>query len=392
MPPIGASNAVKLSFINEVTPGTTPNNPAMQDLRFLSETLNLGNTTVQSEEIRNDRGVPDLIVVGRSIGGDVNCELSGGTYDTIMHNGLFADAAWTTLNMAAITIAATVAGFTDSGNGFVTAGIQAGQFIKVGGFGTSSINTFYRVLTVAAGTITTFPAPAATAVAGASVTIKGSTATSGKTDRPFTMQKQFPDLTAPVYQNFRGCRVGSMKFGMSSESKMTFGFSVMGMSGESVTTQISGRTETAKTTTNIMNASTNAFDIVASSTTMTTTLKFTEISLNFDNTLRELDAIGVLGAVDIRPGTINAVATINPYFEDVQALTAFNNSESIFISWRCTSNDGYTYIFSLPNCKFTSQNLAAGGRNTDMIIQAQVQALVHPTLGYTMRIDKFNNP
>ena len=387
---IGTANQTQLSFIKEVTAGTTPATPTMQILRMVSESLQVNNTTTQSQEITTTRDIPDLIVTDQSSSGDINSELSGTTFDALMEAALMTDTTWTSQAMAATTLAATGTGFTDSGNAFVSTGFVVGQFVDVGGFTDTTINQIYRIKTVVAGEITTYPAPPATEVAGASVTIDGSTISSGKTDHSYTIQKSFLDLTTPSYQNFRGCRVSTMNMSLSVGSIVTTGFGIMGMTSETTTSQISGLTETAKTSTDVMNAVTNVSNIIATNeSNVTTAIKFTDLSLSFDNSLRDLKAIGTLGAIDIRAGTIQATASINPYFENIQLLEAYLASTEFVLSWQATSADGYTYVFSLPAVKFTSQGLAAGSRDTDMIINGQVQAILDSTSGKTMRIDRF---
>ena len=387
---IGTSNQTQLSFIKEVTAGTTPATPAMQILRYVSESLQVNNATTQSQEITTTRDVPDLVVTDQSNSGDISSELSGTTFDALMEGALMTDATWTAEALAVSTVAATATGFTDSGSGFVSEGFVVGQFVNVAGFTDTTINGFYRVKTVVAGEITTYPVPPATEVAGAAVTVDGSTISSGKTDHSYTVQKSFLDLSTVSYQNFRGCRVSTMTMNLTVGSIVTTGFGFMGMTSESTTSQIAGLTEVAKTTTDVMNAVTNISNIVATDESLVTTaIKFTDLSLSFDNTLRDLKAIGTLGAIDIRAGTINATASINPYFENIQLLEAYLASTSFTLSWQATSSDGYTYIYSLPSVKFTSQGLAAGSRDADMIINGQVQAILDTASGKTMRIDRF---
>jgi Phage tail tube protein len=78
---IGTSNRMALRSIAEVTFGTTPANPALQNMRFTGESLNysIGNTV--SSEIRSDRMSADTVQVSADAGGDVNFELSYSAYD-----------------------------------------------------------------------------------------------------------------------------------------------------------------------------------------------------------------------------------------------------------------------------------------------------------------------
>lgn len=78
---MGSANRVRLSSIAEVTKGVTPATPALQTERWLSESLAYNIENVQSEQIRADRTEGDLIQVGADSSGDINIELSWGTFD-----------------------------------------------------------------------------------------------------------------------------------------------------------------------------------------------------------------------------------------------------------------------------------------------------------------------
>jgi hypothetical protein len=388
---IGTANQETLSFIKEVTPGTTPATPAMQLLRITGESLQATLSTTTSEEIRDDRATGDLVPTDQSITGEVNVEASGATFDELLEAALFSDATWTSIdNGGEITISSDATGFLDSGSGFVSAGIEVGQFINFTGFTDTTIDGFYRVLTVAIGEVTTFPAPTAVEAAGATVTYKGSTIKSGSTDHSYTFQKTFQDIAVETYNNFRGCRVGTLSQTLAVGSLATMAFGITGLNSEITTTQIAGLTEVAKTTTDILNAIGDVTNITAVGTTITGTYFFTDLSLSYDNQLRELKAIGNLGSIDVRPGTIAATATLNPYFESKELLDAFLANDSFLLSWQLTASDGYSYIFSIPKVKFVSQTLGAGSKDTDLIINAETQALKDPLSGVAaMRIDRF---
>lgn len=387
---IGTTNTTELSFIKEVTPNVTPATPVMKRIRFKSEGLVRNNSTTESEEIRNDRATADLVVTDQSNGGPVTCELSGGAFDELIEAALFADATWTSVdNGGETTIAATATGFTDSGNGFVSAGIQVGQFLKFSGFTNAALAGYYRVVSVVAGEITTYPVPVATETAGQSVTYVGSTVKSGSTDASFTIQKAHKGVSPVVYENFRGMRVSSMSQNLAVGRLAEIAFNFLGQSSEVVEAQIAGRTETASPTNRVMNCVGDVTQIVAVGNGVSTAVFFTELSFNYDNALRELKAIGTLGAIAVRPGTINATATLNPYFETKEMLVAFLNNASFTLSWIVSSSDGYAYVFSFPNVRFTSQELAAGSKDADMIIASQVRAILDPSSLTTMRVDRF---
>lgn len=387
---IGTSNSTQLSFIKETTAGTTPTSPAMKKLRFKGESLNSNNSTIESQEIRDDRATADLVLVDQSNSGEIMMEVSGDDLDEFILAGLYSDDDWTSVdNSGETTIAATASGFTDSGDGFVSAGLELGQFIYISGFSNTDIDGYYRITSLAVGEIETYPVPPATETAGQSVTYVGSTAHTGKLDRSYTIEKYHSGVNPAVYQYFRGMRVATMSqtLNIGSIAEMTFNF--LGETSEVTGTRVAGRTETAPGTNAIMNSVSNVTSIVAVGGGITTALQFTQLSLNYDNALRELKAIGTLGSIDIRPGTVNAEATINPYFENKEILESFLANNSFVLSWQLLASDGYGYIFSLPNVKFVNQNLAAGAKDTDMIVDTSVRAILADGNTAAMRVDRF---
>ena len=387
---IGTSNQTQISYIKEVTAGVTPANPAMKILRMTGESLQGSNSTTVSDEIRSDRSIADLILTDQSVAGDVMGELSGATYDDFFESALFADQTWAASTVTAkTTIASTASGFTDSANGFITGGLKVGSYYKVTGSTNPLNNRVYKVLTVLAGTITTYPAPNTVVAAGPSMSILGSTIWNGVKDSSYSMQKTIKDATVPSYINYKGVRIGTFKldFSVGAIAKITFG--LVGLTSTPTETQISGLTEVAAGTTGVMNCVSNVTEIIARGAGVTTALKFTDLSLSYDNKLRELKAIGTLGNVAVRAGTIEAKATLNPYFENIELLNSFVNNSSLEIAVYVTSADGYSYVFSFPAVKFLSQDLTAGGKDQDMIIKGETQAILDPVSLSTIRISKF---
>lgn len=87
------ANRVQIYYIKESTYGVTPTTGAWQDLRYTSCDLAGRPLSQISNEIRSDRMVQDLNLVGREVTGSLGFELSMGTYDDWFAS-LFA-GAWT---------------------------------------------------------------------------------------------------------------------------------------------------------------------------------------------------------------------------------------------------------------------------------------------------------
>lgn len=82
-----------IRYVEELVRGTTPANPIFKALRQTGVTLGLSKESLQSEEGRSDRMIADVRHGARSIAGDINFELSYGSFDDILAAVLMG--AWT---------------------------------------------------------------------------------------------------------------------------------------------------------------------------------------------------------------------------------------------------------------------------------------------------------
>lgn len=140
------SSETQLAYVAESVYGTTPSTPSFQIARMTSESLNANIENITSDEIRADRNVADLIQVGSDAGGNVNFELSYGSFDDWLESVMFNSWASNVLKNGATQKSFTLeklfeTGTTDNYHRFVgavantmTLNIQAKQIVT-GEFG-----------------------------------------------------------------------------------------------------------------------------------------------------------------------------------------------------------------------------------------------------------------
>lgn len=78
----GSRHSMRL--VQESTYGVTPATPVFDYVRHTQTTLGLSKEALQSEEIRDDRQIADFRHGARQVGGDINIELSYGSFDKIL--------------------------------------------------------------------------------------------------------------------------------------------------------------------------------------------------------------------------------------------------------------------------------------------------------------------
>lgn len=136
------ANRTAVRFIEESTFAVTPAAPAFQELRYNSSSLAYSPKTVISDEIRSDRQISDVILVGYETSGDISTELSYGNLDTLMCGALFSD--WTLTpertNVTADSIITDVAASTGTYTVSSGAAFATGMLVRATGFTNSANN------------------------------------------------------------------------------------------------------------------------------------------------------------------------------------------------------------------------------------------------------------
>lgn len=171
------SNRLRMTWVDEVTPGTTPDTPRMRTVRLTGETLVYKPDFTTSEEIRDDRMNSDPIKVGETNSGPVNTEFSfpvDGTPHSSWLASLFANG-WvnTPVRDNDGTADAVITGIVAS-TGVITvvtgAAFAVGHLVRMTGFTAAGNNVLARITTgsatvpaVGSGILTDEAAPPAAA-------------------------------------------------------------------------------------------------------------------------------------------------------------------------------------------------------------------------------------
>lgn len=377
------SSRVQLYYVEESVFGTTPAS-ALTEMRFTGEGLGLDLNTVQSNEIRDDRQVTDVTTVGQEAVGDVNWELSYGTYDTFFESALYGQwGTALTVTDTDISAANSDSSFNSAGSGFPA--FVVGQWIQVSGFATAANNGFFRVVSRTASKIVvngTLTDEAATP----SVTIDGQMLRNGVTRTSFTLEKHFADITQ--FQSFTGMIVGNMSLSVEANAILTGVFNFMGLASALTQATVGTGAANAANTNAVMNASSNVGDLYEGGS-LVSGVYFQSLTAALNNKLRPQNAIGSLPHIGIGAGTIELTGTLNAYFATNALMDKYLGSTTSSFSFRVSDAAGNAYIITFPKIKFTNGQVLAGGIDQDVMAAMEWQAVRDPTTDCMIQIDRF---
>jgi len=277
--------------------------------------------------------------------------------------------------------------------------IAAGDWIKIGGtapgtyFDTAAINGWAKVASVSATEIALSVAPTSSIVdTGTGKTIQiffGDKITNGTTKKSYSIERQYLDHSPPTYEVFTGMTVNTFQFQAQPQEIMTASASFMGKEAAASTSRISGATSLPTTTNDLLNTSSHVGRIAEAGAAVGSPNYVIEASIQINNNLRRVNAIGEVGAIAINAGRCNVSGNLNTYFGDLTLYNKLLNNTATSYDLR-VGRDNKHVIIDLPRIKFSSGSPEVSGPDTDIPLNLGFQAMRDPTLGYTIKVQQFH--
>lgn len=386
---MASSSRAQLFYLPEAVWGVTPA-AAMTELRYTGESLGFQIRTVTSREVRADRQVSDLVRTGAEASGSVDLELSFGAHDPLLAAALFS--AWATpvsVSVADDIAASAAAGaFTSTVTDFAAAGLVPGQWVRVDGFaaGSGANNGFYRVVSVAAGTLQVVPSPALDEpAAGLTVGVAGCLLRNGTDRTSFTLEKSFADVGKTVA--FTGMVPGGLELQVETGAILTGSIGFTGRAAAIGDVSVGTGPAAAAPTGEVLNAVDHVGHVHEDGAPLVGAA-LRALSVRLDNGLRGVQAVGSLGAVDVAAGRCAVTGRVSVYFADGALYAKYLSGAVTSLSFRVGDPAGNAYVLSLPRVKLSSGTLVAGGNDQDVMADFGFQALRDPATGCTIQIDR----
>lgn len=378
------TNRIKLSYVKEVTYGASPGTQ-LTDLRYVSESLMLETSTVQSNEIRSDRQISDIIRVGIESSGDIAGEFSYGSYDEFLRASLMSSAwaAAVTITNSTTSAASGDNSFNDSGSGF--GALVVGQWIKASSFSNAANNGYFKIVTKTTAKITVVGGTLVTEAAGAPRTIYlGEQITNGTTLDSFTIEKHFTDLTN-IFQTFGGMVFNLWKLEVTKESILTTSFGLLGGSMDDPSATTGTGSNVAVGTTPVFSATDNVLKFFEENVLTS----ITSCTIDLNNNLRTRQIVGTLGPISAGSGSCNISGTLQLYLANNGMIAKYLAMTTTSVAMIIRDSSLAAYVIELPAIKLTGGQTVAGGQNQDVIADFNFAAFRDATEGVMIRIVRF---
>ena len=369
------ANRHSIYAVKETSYGVTPNNPELVTIRNIGVTVGLSKDSLQSDETRSDRQITDFRQGAEQIGGDINIELSYGSFDMFIEAGLLS-TDWASPASISGILNATATGFTQSLGSFIDEGFAEGQIVKSSGFVASGFSGQSVVTSVEETVLTTDPISGTHGVEagnGNELIIASERVSSGTTRRSFTLVRHFADIEASdkPYYIYRGCEINSMTLTIGANAKVTGTFTFIGQSQETVENLSALGTPTFPqvSQTSILNSFTGK--LKESGVTIGV---ITEITLTLENGLEAKFVIGDKNTIQPSVGQSNLTGQITAFFENSTLVEKFLNETESSINFTLPDDSGNLQSFTIPRIKYTGGQPDTSGQGP-IIITLPFQAL-----------------
>ncbi|UTC27972.1 putative major tail structural protein [Stenotrophomonas phage A1432] len=381
-----------MRYVAETAYGQTPATPAFKPIRHTGTTLGLSKESLQSEEIRADRHIADFRHGASQVGGDINFELSFGSFDDLLEGVLLG--TWTSsFTTGAQSLSATVGTFARAAGSFITDGLAVGQTIIASGFTNAGNNGRFKITALTATSATVTALEGQTQVVEAAATGRTLATFAGKLKagtvrRSFTVERFFGDIATAdkPYHRFAGVELNTLGLAISANAMITGTIGTVGRSLKTDTVIVPGATYAQPTTTSPLDSFTGTLNEAG-----TPIAVITEIQLNLENGLEARFVVGSKESILPSIGRSNCSGTITAYFENSLLLDKFINETESNIVFELPDGAGNKYIVTLPRIKYNGGQPDVEGEGP-VTLSMPFQALLDSVTQTNIQIERVPAP
>lgn len=382
------ANLAVLAQIAEQSWSVLPPSPTFRKSRFTKDTLNFGKETVVSAELRDDRQIPDILLVGYSSLGGYDFELSTQEFDLLLQNALYCTPFTTNITSTSVVCASTPDTIIGAAGLFNTAPnvVLPGQRLMLSGTTNGALDgfvVFVESISVDGATLFVDNVPNYTGPA----VFAAKTYRNGVVRNSMALEKK---LTPTSFLLYQGCLNNTFKLTLEARKIATGTCDFIGQGAKASSTSASTGAYAPQTNAPVLNCSNDIGQIKQGGAPVNTGIKM--VSIEIANNLRPLTAIGQASLFGVGLGRCEVKGSMQMYFVDNTILDMFiSHTKS---SFGCVLSDGAGGALSIdiPSLQYDTGKTDVAGINTDVMLDTTYSAFRDINLGYQIQICEFLAP
>tara|TARA_R110000868_G_scaffold192553_2_gene437121 strand:+ start:1027 stop:2187 length:1161 start_codon:yes stop_codon:yes gene_type:complete len=343
----------RLSYEFETVYGTTKTSPTLKPFRHTGTSLGLEKSEIRSQELSTGRQFEFVRHGNKSVGNDVNFELSYGSQDDWMEAALCG--TWTTkVTTGELKINPSSGALTRVVGSFITDGFAVGDVVTSLGQASAGNNGRFVVTAVTALALSVTPIEGQSMSSATGSTLEEvvveSTVMNGVTRRFATFERYFADQGTYVFMT--GLNASSLSLSIAPDAVVTGSLSLVGKDIlPAATSAKAGSTYPAATTTEPFDSFTGS---IREDGALIAAIQ--SIDFNCDNSMDR--RFVVFDDTSLLPSIrkFNLSGTVSAYFDSITLYNKFISETSSSLQFELIDNDGNAYWVYMPNIKYMSGN------------------------------------
>lgn len=207
----------------------------------------------------------------------------------------------------------------------------------------------------------------------------------GVAQKSFTLEKTFELGATDQFHRFTGAVANTLSLSLATGSIVTGSFGFITKGATSAQAEVASSTYTAANSNPVINAATNFASLAM---TGITGPEMTALDLSITNNITPEQVLGSLDARGLSAGRFEISGTATLYFENEELYELFLAAGSADLTFKLGGASSKNYTFNLPNIKFSSATVVAGGNDSPLLIEAGFTGLYDSTEAAALKITR----
>ncbi len=389
------TNTLSVRAIEEVTFGTTPSTPTLQEVRVTGDSLVPAKNTITSNIIRNDASVDSILRTMIQMSGGLPIEVVYGAEFELFLTGLMRSTIVSAFEAGTISVAVDTPGvgqatITGTATTFLTSlttdavGAMIRMWDAAASIGVGKIESITDTVIVVTDANSSF-----TAVTGdADEQVDVRYIRNGTTLRSYSIEEEvIDDVPTSYYAVSTGARVSGLSLSLSAEGLLTGEWTFDGLDLLSALAAIAGETITPALNTKPMSASGDVNEVWEGEVYNNC---ITDLSISITNNPRTQTVVGQVTPKGIGFGRFTPTGSLTFLKADNLLLDKLRNHTASAIDIFGTDQDGNIIVISIPQIRYTDGGDEKSGADSDVMFSSGWGAERDPNMGTAGHMMQFS--